>query len=275
MVVERHGEVVRVPAEAGVVEVDDVQPFAVDDDVRRMQVGVNQAEDAPVLPVSGEDRVDPVPQGVQPSTLTAVEVRRLPEAAPERLLAHEAVGVEGVSREALRDRPAFSLLVQGRDDGAEPDERALDVGLAPRTDPVGQRLAVHPLEEPGIASFVSDGDRHVAAAVRCLHHDGDVDPGIEQRGGPGLFGDQFRVIVVPGPVQTQHVRPPVRIRDPKRDVLGDRYEGDVGDGERPGLERLPGRTQVLSGIQGRQGFARMRPGMPRHRRRRTPAAVGS
>ena len=114
MVVESHGEVVRVPAEAGVVEVDHVQAFAVDDHIRGVQVGVNQAEGAGVLRVVAQHRVDPVAQCVKPTALAAVEMRRLPEAAPERLLAHEAVGVERVPREVGRGASSRTL------DGATP-----------------------------------------------------------------------------------------------------------------------------------------------------------
>ena len=51
-------EVVRVPAESRVVEVDDVQRLAVFDDVVRMQVGVDEAEGAMFGAVGGEDAVD-------------------------------------------------------------------------------------------------------------------------------------------------------------------------------------------------------------------------
>ena len=275
VVVERHGEVVRVPAEAGVVEVDHVQAFAVDDDVRGVQVGVNQAEDAGVVRVVAQHRMNPLAQYVKPPALIAVKVRRLPEAAPKRPLAHQAVGVEGVSSEVGRGRPAGRLLVQRRHDAAKPRERAPHIRFTTAADPRCHRVAIHPLEEAGVAPLVANVDRHVTAPVRSLNHDRDVDPGIEQRRGPGLFGEQFRVIVVPGPMQTQHVRPSVGIRDAKGDVLGDRDALHVGDGERPGLERSTGRAQVLSGVQGRQGFPRMRPGMQRRHRPRTREAAGS
>ena len=43
IVLQSHCQVVDVPAEAGIVEIDDVQPLAVDDHVAGVQVRMNQA----------------------------------------------------------------------------------------------------------------------------------------------------------------------------------------------------------------------------------------
>ena len=60
--VERHGEVVGVPAEAGVVEIDHVEARAVHDDVRRVQVGVDEAVDVGVLAGIEQDPVNAATQ---------------------------------------------------------------------------------------------------------------------------------------------------------------------------------------------------------------------
>ncbi|MNW07268.1 hypothetical protein D3C71_2038360 [compost metagenome] len=87
------------PAEAGIVEIDQAQAWAFDQQVFRDQVGVNHAEVAQAAAVFAQVHAC-LAAGVQEQfTLFIAQASQLPEASPERVGADQAVLVPGMANE--------------------------------------------------------------------------------------------------------------------------------------------------------------------------------
>ena len=87
-----------------------------------MQIGVDQAEDRPILAETIERGGDLEPCSRRQCSFGGGQQRAFPEPAPPRRLAHQAVGIQGVTGEARRKRPGGGLIMQGRHRGAQPAE---------------------------------------------------------------------------------------------------------------------------------------------------------
>ncbi len=195
----------------------------------------------------------------QYSSLVSSERVVLPEPAPERGLAHQAVGVECVSRECRGRRPAARLVVHRSHDRSELREVLLhDPPVVGALQHLGDDLAFDPARQSRIARFPGGGNvhRHVVAAIGCRHRRRHRDARRGQCSQPHSLRVQLREIVIAGSVQAQYVRGTVTILDAERDVLV--HHDEAGrprlDGEL--AERLHRRRRVEA--LGRRSIHRFR-----------------
>ena len=260
------------PAIACVVEVDDGQPVAVDDDVARMHVGVDQAVGVRLPAQAAQQVVHALPDIEEKAPLGGRERPMLPELTPMRRHPHQPIAIERVALEPRWRLPGAGLHVHRRGDGAELLEGLFDTRLVGGLGQhVGEKAAFRPARQAGEALLAGGGDRHrhIVLSVARHHGVGNVDAGLGERPDPRPLGNQLLERVIARPVQAEDVRPAVpAVGHPERHVLGERDQGQVLRVDRKGLQGGVGggRECPVDGFVVHRGLSRRLP--PSWHRRR-------
>ena len=271
---EGDGDVVHPPAEGRVVEVDDGQAPLPDQQVPRMEIGVDHAEDGGIEGQGGQAGVQGVPSGQDQAPVLPRQGRMVPEGAPSRRRTHQAVGVQAAAREAFGWGPGLGLQVGARHQGPQAGEPAGTLGC-PRRVPkeIIQHLAFDPPGHPGQPDLARRLDRlgDEGATVPRRQGLGRLQARRAQGTGPDPLGLELGRRIVARPVEAQD---PVLAGRPigqaEGDILGDGDEGQAGLGDGEGQRRFAGGGKEeplgLSLFHGGRPASRRRPaGRPRRR----------
>ena len=196
---DRGGEVVEIPAEAAIVEIDDRQAVAVDEQIGEPQVGMDEAEMS-----RGPRHRRRAAGAAAAATSSSIgrSVRR--EAEPSRqspqsgLSPSVVLEIPGLADEARRRRPAPAMGMQPRADRAEFVEPA---GQAAR---LVRLLAGQELEGDDMAGgavIVDIGDQR---AVGLRDRGERLDDAVAvQRGEPGQLGGDLLARMIAGPMDAE------------------------------------------------------------------------
>jgi hypothetical protein len=146
-----HGEFVDVPAEAGVVKVDDRETVPGGDDILRVQVRVNEAVRTGVFREGTEDGVETFASADKQVLMRSAQVGKFPETTPEWVLAHQSVFIPRSAHEPCGRLPRAGLVVNSGSNAAE----LLEVASHPCTagvprDHGGQEFPFLPLEDSDV-----------------------------------------------------------------------------------------------------------------------------
>src|SRR5882757_5204163 len=109
--IERRRDLEHMPAETGIVEVDDAQAPALDEYVLRHEIGVDQPEAVRGRAEVGELPADPGAQMLKQRALPGAQGLQLPESAPEGNLTGQPPGAPRVSLELCGRLPLAGLVV--------------------------------------------------------------------------------------------------------------------------------------------------------------------
>jgi hypothetical protein len=267
----RGPQVVQVPAEPAVVEVDHADRSVVHEQVGQPSVGVHQAVALRALAERPQPRAQRVVEAGQHVAFGRADAHAVLPAAPPGLVAERRRVVPVEPGEPLRPGPAAGVPVHPRGDLAELLEMAagqpasrLGTGLS-----AGQELEAHAVPGPP--------DRVPAGAFGHPHHPPPVGGGQHPRGAharlraqrvhPGQLGGDLLLGVVAEPVHAQHGGPGVRVGHQERGVLRDVEQADRRLGVAAvGAQRLlcaarhpvhdvPARRQVVPAVHGKVGAA--------------------
>src|ERR1700722_4226624 len=107
------------PSEAGVVEIDHANPIAVDQDILRHEVGVNETVMVRCRAQRLEILAHHCTRMHQKSSLRVGQRCEFPEPTPERLLADQSSPVPCVASKPRRTPPARGVIVHARRDHAD------------------------------------------------------------------------------------------------------------------------------------------------------------
>ena len=216
---DRGAEVVQVPAEPGVVEVDDRRAALMHEQVRQPGVGVHQ----PVPLPPGAERGQPVFQrGLQAAEdlpLGGPDAQAVPPPPPARVSAERRVRVPREPGEPARRRPGPRVPVHPRGNLAELSEVARRRRGAVRRGGLGagEELEPHAVPPRGGALF-GHGDH--PPPVERGQHPGRAHARLgAQRVHPRQLRSDRGLGVVPQPVHPQHRAALVRVGDQERRVL--------------------------------------------------------
>src|SRR5450631_1757680 len=102
------------PAKTGIVEVDDAYTIALDQDILRNEIGVNEAIAVALRPETRELVKHLGLRAFEQCALSGRECLELPESAPERILSSESLCVPRMSSKLCRQAPFACLLVDAR-----------------------------------------------------------------------------------------------------------------------------------------------------------------
>ena len=129
--------VIHVPAEAAIIEVDDLHGAAVDQQIGQPEIGVYQAEAVGPHAVVCKSPPDQVNGALKESLACAVEPHTVAPAAPVRpLLAECCVKIPGEAGEPLGSLPLPGMHMHARSDFAQGFEGAREIILDAGLDPV-------------------------------------------------------------------------------------------------------------------------------------------
>jgi hypothetical protein len=210
----RGPQVIQVPAEPAVVEVDDADRFLVHEQVGQPGVGVHQAEALRALAERLQPRVERAVEAGEHIAFGGADAQAVLPAAPPGLLAERRGVVPVKPGEPRRPGPVTGVPVHPRGDLAQLFEVAagqlaacLSGWLPGRLSPglgAGQELEAHAVPgswaQPGVF-----GHGHHPPPVGGGQHPRRAYPGFRaQRVHPGQLGGDLLLRVVPEPVHTQH-----------------------------------------------------------------------
>ena len=212
------------PAETRIVEIDDRQPVAVDQDVAGMHVGVDQAVARLLLGHSRQPLSQPPARVKQKVALCGRERAVLPERPPMRSVTHQAVGVEMVAYKVRRRLPCGGLVMHFGGDRTKLRKVVLDRVVVIRlAQHLGEQAAFRPARHAGEACLARrrDRHRHVFATVARGERPGHLDVGRGESTDPRALGFQLLQSVIARAVQAQDPCAAVApISDPEGHVLG-------------------------------------------------------
>ncbi len=238
----RRAQVVQVPAEPGVVEVDDADRPVVDQQVGQPGIRVHQA--VPVRP--GAERPQPGAQRViqpgQDLTLGRPDADAVLPPAPAGLLAERRRVIPVEPGEPGRPGPFSRVPVHPRGDLPQLDEvRAGQRGIVGRAARLGAGQELEPDAVPLRRSArLGYGDHPPSAGGRP--HPRRAHPRLRAQGvHPGQLRGDLLLGVVAQPVHTEHGRPGVRVGDQEGRVLRDveQLDGRRGADVVVGGQRVP------------------------------------
>jgi len=106
------GEIVEEPRKAAVVEIDDAEPFSVDQEVCEAQIGMNQAEALALLTVSTHALGERIGDLLQQLSLGIAKSEPGAPVAPEWPCAQHGIKVPGLALEGECPLPRSAVPVQ-------------------------------------------------------------------------------------------------------------------------------------------------------------------
>ena len=197
--VQSDGQVVGVPPEARVVEVDGAQSCAVDQYVVSVQVRVDHAVDLRPAFLVDQAVAQGLAQRPQARSLAITGGRDLPPTTPEGLFAYQALGIAGRAAEARRRCPSGRGVVETCDELAQLPETSRELTrFAGFADHARQRDAREPAHQPDVARAIRAGerDRRVGATVTRQHGLGNRQSRSGHRSSPLVFGFELGEVVI-------------------------------------------------------------------------------
>ena len=183
---DRRGEVISEPAEPAIVEVDDPEAIAVDEEVGGTHIAVDEAEAVGTGAIGARSLFEPLRRPLQDGASFFRQGEALAPIAPIIVLPDDGVEIPHLADEAGRPMPIAAVQMQPRIDLAEPAVPFHQIVARIRF------LSRHMLESDHIAARVAVGKRAEESSVYlrdrpwCLDH-----AAFPKRSNPGELGEDF------------------------------------------------------------------------------------